>query len=59
MAVAVTTLWLTQALRALPAPLIRVLDAWSYRLARRRAAKRRLAAKRPVPAGQKPKTQLD
>lgn len=33
-----------QALRRLPAPLLGALDAWSLRLARRRAEKRRLAA---------------
>lgn len=29
-----------QAIRALPAPVLRALDAWSHRVARRRALKR-------------------
>lgn len=33
---------LSQALRLLPSPVLRMLDAWSYRLARRRAAQRRI-----------------
>ena len=40
--------WLTQVLRLIPPPLLKALDAWSYRLALKRAAKRRLAGGRPV-----------
>lgn len=35
------TTWITQAFRLLPAPLLRVLDAWSRRVARRRLEQRR------------------
>jgi len=31
-----------QAIRTLPAPVLRALDAWSHRVARRRALKRQL-----------------
>jgi hypothetical protein len=37
------THWLTQVLRLMPDRLIKVLDAWSYRVARRHAERRRLA----------------
>lgn len=43
----------SQALRLMPSPILGALDNWSYRLAQRRAAKRRLAARRataPEPA---------
>jgi hypothetical protein len=36
--------WLTQALGLLPTPLLKALDAWSYRIAQSRARERRLAA---------------
>jgi hypothetical protein len=36
--------WWIGALRRLPLPVKAALDAWSHRLARRRAEKRRLAA---------------
>ena len=32
--------WVAQVLRHLPAPLVKVLDAWSYRVARKRAQQR-------------------
>lgn len=35
------TTWVTQALRLLPAPVLRALDAWSHRVAQRRAQQRR------------------
>ncbi|MEP6791647.1 MAG: hypothetical protein ABI907_09765 [Ramlibacter sp.] len=34
--------WWVHVLRRLPSPLMAALDAWSYRIARRRAEKRRL-----------------
>lgn len=40
------TTWLTPVLRRLPAPLLARLDAWSYRIARRRAQQRREAGLR-------------
>ena len=39
----VHTNWLTQVLGLMPARVLKVLDAWSYRLARRRSERRRLA----------------
>ena len=50
MAAIAQTSWLTQALRLLPSRALRVLDEWSYRLALRRAAKRRQARRRAAPA---------
>jgi hypothetical protein len=41
--------FVSQVLRLMPSPILGVLDAWSYRLAKRRAAKRRLASL-PQPA---------
>jgi hypothetical protein len=41
--------WLTHALRLMPAQLHKALDAWSYRIAQKRAQQRRLAAS-PRPA---------
>lgn len=35
--------WWMHVLRRLPSPLVAALDAWSYRIARQRAEKRRLA----------------
>jgi len=35
---------LTQLVRRLPKPVLEVLDAWSYRVAVRRAERRRIAA---------------
>jgi hypothetical protein len=37
--------WLTQALGLIPMPLHKALDAWSYRIAQKRAQQRRLAAR--------------
>jgi hypothetical protein len=37
----VQTTRVTQVVRHLPAPLVKLLDAWSHRLAQRRAAQRR------------------
>lgn len=45
MALAQTTL-LTPVLRRLPSPLLAALDAWSYRIAQKRAQRRREAGKR-------------
>ena len=42
----VRTSWLTSVLQRLPAPLLAKLDAWSYRVAMRRAQKRREAGLR-------------
>jgi hypothetical protein len=36
--------WLTQALGLMPTRLLKALDAWSYRIAQKRAQQRRLAA---------------
>lgn len=41
------TSWLALVLRLLPARLHAALDAWSYGVARKRAARRRSAARRP------------
>lgn len=38
--------WIVWPLRLMPVSLRRVLDAWSYRIARDRAARRRAAAAR-------------
>lgn len=43
MATIARTHWLTQVLRLMPGRLLSALDAWSYRVARRRAERRRLA----------------
>lgn len=37
------THWLTQVLHLMPQRVLAALDAWSYRVARRRAERRRLA----------------
>ena len=59
MTTAIQTSLLSQAIRVLPAPVLRLLDAWSLRIARQRAqrrqqqwARRKLAqadAVRPLP----------
>ena len=40
MAVVVRTTWVGLLLRSLPGPLLRQLDAWSHRVAQRRARER-------------------
>jgi hypothetical protein len=45
MAAIVQTSWLTPVLRRLPSPWIAALDAWSYRIAQRRAERRRQAGR--------------
>ena len=55
MAAMAQTNWLTQALRLVPPPVLRVLDGWSYRLAQKHAAKRRQASM-PLPAKYQQKT---
>lgn len=40
--------WVTQALRLMPAQLHAALDAWSYRVAKKRAQQRRVAAQPAV-----------
>jgi hypothetical protein len=42
--------WLTQVLRLMPTQLHEALDAWSYRVAQKRAHLRRLAAQPRAPA---------
>ena len=42
--------WLTQVFRLIPARLHVALDAWSYRVAQKRAQQRREAAQRPATA---------
>lgn len=52
----------SQALRLMPSPILGMLDNWSYRLAQRSAAKRRLAARRaaaPAPVEYKLKPWRD
>lgn len=43
MAVLAPTAWVGLLLTRLPRPLVRVLDGWSHRLARRKAERRRAA----------------
>ncbi|HWP13232.1 MAG TPA: hypothetical protein VNN06_15525 [Ramlibacter sp.] len=45
MTMLVHTNWLTQVLGLMPARVLKVLDAWSYRLARKRSERRRLAVR--------------
>lgn len=44
MATLVHTSWLTQVLRLVPSRVLTALDAWSYRIALKRAERRRLAS---------------
>jgi hypothetical protein len=37
--------WMVRLLHLVPRPLLLVMDAWSYRIARERAARRRSAAR--------------
>lgn len=46
MATRVRISWVTKVLRLLPARALTALDAWSYRVALKRAEQRRIAAKR-------------
>jgi len=52
MALAQTTL-VTPVLRRLPSTLLAALDAWSYRIAQKRAQRRREAGKRAAAAAAK------
>ena len=45
MAAVAQTSWLTPVLRRLPSPWIAALDAWSYRIAQKRAERRRQAGR--------------
>lgn len=55
------TIWLSRVLRLLSPRLLAALDAWSYRIALRRAEQRRLAAgsRQPVPTLAQPSLKPD
>lgn len=44
MAMLARTTWLSQILRLMPSRVLKALDAWSYRVALKRAERRRIAA---------------